>query len=274
MYPTLFGLVPTYSAFLALAIASGTVAALRSARTAGIGSDRLKRLAAVLVGAGVLALLGAKLNSVGARGSVEPLVWELGYGYRYPGGIIALALLLPVVRRISSPTLSLAETADMIAPAIGVAMAVTRLGCFLAGCCHGSVSSLPWALSFPAESYAWTEHVRRGLIRPDVSASLPVHPLQLYFALLSLALAFFLFWYRSRKAYNGRVFLLFLALDNTAKFLLEFWRDPRIPHLQWASLAIALLATAVLTAQVTIYGGRPRTERRDLPATGPSAAAA
>jgi len=44
------------------------------------------------------------------------------------GGVAALATLVPW---------PLGEKADLLAPAIGLAMIVVRLGCFFAGCCHG-----------------------------------------------------------------------------------------------------------------------------------------
>lgn len=89
-----------------------------------------------------------------------------------------------------------------------------RVGCFLAGCCWGDLAeeggrlavsidpgaarqilTLPWlagthwlpAVQFPAGSYAYQQHLVLGLLGAGSSASLPVHPTQLY-ELAALAL--------------------------------------------------------------------------------------
>ena len=40
--------------------------------------------------------------------------------------------------------------ADLAAPWIALGLALTRMGCFLNGCCFGKPSNLPWAVHFPA----------------------------------------------------------------------------------------------------------------------------
>lgn len=93
----------------------------------------------------------------------------------------------------ASPWRTLAVMADALAPSVGIGAAMVRLGCFLSGCCFGVRSELPWALRFPAHSPPWEPHLQAGWIGPGWPESLSVHPLQLYFILLSLlaaALAF------------------------------------------------------------------------------------
>src|SRR5689334_22892846 len=76
--------------------------------------------------------------------------------------------------------LALARFADLTAAPLGLALVLARLGCFLAGCDYGKVTALPWAIRFPPGSPAWHDHVTAGLLAADRSASLPVHPTQLY----------------------------------------------------------------------------------------------
>src|SRR6185503_13286134 len=100
--------------------------------------------------------------------------------------------------------LSLARFADLAAAPLGVALVFARLGCFLAGCDYGKVSSAPWAMRFPAGSPAWQHHVASGLIPPDRPESLPVHPTQLYEAALGAAIALLaLAAMRWRHAHRG-----------------------------------------------------------------------
>jgi phosphatidylglycerol:prolipoprotein diacylglycerol transferase len=52
-----------------------------------------------------------------------------------------------------------------------------------------------------------------------------LHPTQLYEALGSLVLFFFLNWKRRRKDFEGQIFSLFLVLYSVIRFLIEFLRD-------------------------------------------------
>jgi phosphatidylglycerol:prolipoprotein diacylglycerol transferase len=245
MWPSLFG-VPAHPVFLVLAIATGTATAVRCARSTGLTRDQLGGLWLVLVGAGVAGLLGAKLDSLLERGGAQPLVWELRHGYRYPGGMLAALLALLILAAFAGAGRWLGAIGDAVAPAAAVAMVVVRIGCFLAGCCHGTGSDLPWAVAFPAGSLAWTAQASQRLIRGDAPAALPVHPLQLYFALWSVGLGVFLLWLLPRRTYAGQVLLVYVALDNLMKGSLESLREPAVPHLQWMSLVIGAGAAGLL----------------------------
>ena len=81
------------------------------------------------------------------------------------GYLCGLGALAMVCRKHG---LSLARFGDLAAAPLGLALVFSRLGCFLAGCDYGKVTSLPWALRFPAGSPAWQDHVAAGLI-PSVA---------------------------------------------------------------------------------------------------------
>ncbi len=99
--------------------------------------------------------------------------------------------------------------ADRSTPMLGVSLALIRVGCFLAGCDHGQISSLPWAVRFPRGSAAWRDHVAQGLLPTTRDASLPVHPTQLYEAALGLAIGLAAWAYnrRAQRVGSGRVFV-------------------------------------------------------------------
>lgn len=245
MWPIVLG-IPARPLFFALAIGVGTAVTISRAGNHGF-STNVFRFALLLVVAGLLGLAGAKLDSLIERdGGFQSPLWELQRGYRYPGGMIAVLLLVPVFARFLGVGRSILALGDLAAPAAAIAMAVVRIGCFLAGCCHGTISTLPWAVSFPPESFAWTRHVSMRMIRADALTALPVHPLQLYFVVWSLGLACFLLWVTRHRTHEGQVLFAYVALDNLMKFALEYLRDPRVPHLQWLSLAIGAAAAGVL----------------------------
>jgi phosphatidylglycerol:prolipoprotein diacylglycerol transferase len=53
---------------------------------------------------------------------------------------------------------------DLIAPSMVLGLALGRVGCFLNGCCFGSVCDLPWAVHFPPKSPPYMDQVEKGLL--------------------------------------------------------------------------------------------------------------
>jgi phosphatidylglycerol:prolipoprotein diacylglycerol transferase len=57
------------------------------------------------------------------------------------------------------PALALA---DLMAPCMLLGLAFGRLGCLMNGCCYGGICNLPWAITFPPQSFAYLSQVERG----------------------------------------------------------------------------------------------------------------
>lgn len=259
MCPYLFGYLPTYPAFLAVAVGGAAAVATVVLRRNGVAPRACLRIL-MMLGAG--GLLGAKLYAVFEDDSSWWfLMSDPTHGYRYPGAVIGLAVVLVLFRQRLCRGGSLGALGDALMAAVGVGAALLRLGCFAAGCCFGAPSRLPWAVRFPAQSPAWIAQLRAGLITPSAPASLPVHPLQLYFMLLSLAAAALALRLEPRKAYEGQVVLAFLAVDQLGKFGLEYLRDEPLPGVQVASLAFGLAAAATLVI-VAVYPQSLRAQPR------------
>ena len=53
-------------------------------------------------------------------------------------------------------------TLDVMAPALMLGIAIGRIGCLMNGCCFGSLSTLPWAITFPEGSPAHAHQVMEG----------------------------------------------------------------------------------------------------------------
>ncbi|MDL5047150.1 prolipoprotein diacylglyceryl transferase [Oscillatoria amoena NRMC-F 0135] len=87
-----------------------------------------------------------------------------------------------------------------------------RVGCFMAGCCYG----LPTASSFGVT-----------FTNPACQAkplNTPLYPTQLMEAGFILLVMIFLLWIRARKQFYGQLFLLYLMLYATGRFVLEYFR--------------------------------------------------
>lgn len=113
---------------------------------------------------------------------------------------------------------------DAVAPALGVLVALGRLGCLFAGCCFGAPESSGWAVAYPRGTPAFAEHLQRGLIDRAAATSLPVRPVALVEALLGVVMIF-VGVKLARRARAGTAFLSVIAAYALGRLLLERWRD-------------------------------------------------
>ena len=132
------------------------------------------------------------------------------------------------------------ELLDAIVPAGLLALAIGRVGCFLAGCCHGRPTTLPWGVVFP------------GLGPPAR------HPLQLYSAVGDLLLCLLL---PRRARVPGAVARRGCIGFGCLRAALETLRDPATTDLipggwltlpQAAALLLALAAVSLRPREPSI----------------------
>lgn len=151
---------------------------------------------------------------------------------------------------------------DVFAMPVIVAISIQRLGCLLAGCCWGEVvmhdSAWGWAtMQFPAGSFAWEQQLAAGLITADAAVSLPVHPIQLYEAVLLVPLAVLLHRMGLHRYPAGSVALLAVASYALVRFGIEFLRADSLPivgELSLNQLLCLLLLLAAMTTAVRLIG--------------------
>jgi phosphatidylglycerol---prolipoprotein diacylglyceryl transferase len=111
------------------------------------------------------------------------------------------------------------KVADCVAPGLALAQGIARIGCFLAGCCWGTPTSLPIGVTFTSEQ----AHAITG-----VPLHVRLHPTQLYEAALVLLAIPFLLRLRKHKSFDGEVVLVYVLYYAVVRFFLEFFRgDPR-----------------------------------------------
>ena len=129
-----------------------------------------------------------------------------GSGFSSQGAILGAILVTLLFSKLSRVKLStLLDSAAF--PAI-VAYALARVGCFLAGDdCYGKPSDLPWAMSFP-DGVAKTHEL--------------VHPVPLYEALYSIAIAFLILRFEKTKQPPFHTFFVLFISWGICRFLVEF----------------------------------------------------
>lgn len=224
MFPKLLELGPltvySYGVLLAAAYLGGLQFALIRARQRGLDAARIMDLGIYII---VSALVGAKLllvlvdfdHFVQNPGDLMSLVRS--GGVFYGGLLLAVAVGLWYVRKHKLPTW---QVADVVAPGIAFGHVVGRFGCFLAGCCYGRPTDLPWGVMFT-----------NPLAAENVGTPLGVHlhPTQLYeagaeFIILVLLLAF----EGKGRPFPGRTFWGYMLVYGISRFIIEMFRgDPR-----------------------------------------------
>ncbi len=118
------------------------------------------------------------------------------------------------------------QIVDCASPSIAMGLFLTRIGCFLAGCCFGMRAPGFWGVTYPPGSPAFSLHFRQHLIDTAASSSLPVHPTQLYSSMAGLILAAAsLYFFLKKKQYHGQVFWLFILFYALFRLFIEWIRE-------------------------------------------------
>lgn len=160
-------------------------------------------------------------NPMGEILSRGGLVWYGGL----IGGVTAYYL------QVRARKLPIGVMYNATAPALAVAYAVGRLGCFLVGDDYGRYTTSGVGIAFPQGAPPSTAgNLRYQFGDTSIPASIPdsmvvtVHPTQLYEIGLALVM-FAILWKVGRKMVRpGYLFALFLGMYAVERFLIEFVR--------------------------------------------------
>ena len=112
--------------------------------------------------------------------------------------------------------------ADIIAPFLGIGIAIIRVGCFLYGCCFGKETNLPWGVRFPIGSPAHLYQLQHP--GGDLLFVHPVHPTQLYELAAGLIGSFLTIIVLRKKLPHGTAFLIFILWFTIFRWINSFFR--------------------------------------------------
>ena len=215
MYPILFRLGPITIRFYGVMVATAFLIAIylakAEAQRKGLGSQCIIDFASLAIVSGIV---GARLYYVISHidcftdNLLDIIkIWEGGLSFH--GGILAGFLTgIWFTRKRGIPFWKFADSA---APAIILAQAVGRVGCFLNGCCFGKETTVPWAVIFR---------------NPQSMAVLnvPLHPTQLYEMAGNLSIFLLLWRLRIKKMHDGYIFLLYAILYSVLRCAVGYFR--------------------------------------------------
>lgn len=237
MHPVLFQIgsmeIRSYFVIVCLAFLVAAWLAVRRASAMGLTAGQIAMLGSVALVAGVT---GARLGFLLDRWEdfrSDPArvfyLWDGGLGF-YAGAALGLPAVAWVLRLYGKPVLFIL---DRTIRYLVLAVAITRIGCFLNGCCAGSPTDLPWGMAFPRE-----------LIR--------LHPTPLYESAGMFGLFFLLKRLERRNLPSGVILFTAFLYYGLLRFGLEFIREDLQPALlgfsitQWISLGLIGWGTAKL----------------------------
>jgi len=204
VYPVLLEVqgfpIRSYGVALVLAFAVGIAVAYHRGRRAGLDGEGILDVCMVIL---VSSLAGSRLLYALTHPGLDR---ESGYGLvgmSMMGGVaLATVCALLFLWAKHMPVLA---TADVLAPSVALGEGITRIGCFLNGCCRGLPCTQPFCVRFPDASEA-------------------VHPTQLYTSIGAFAVAGLLFALARRKPRSGLVFSAFLIAVGAGRALVDLVR--------------------------------------------------
>ncbi len=215
MFPVLIKIGPltihTYGFMIASAFLLGLWLALRQAAREGLPKEKITDIGFYALFSGII---GSRIFFIATdwpHFAGHPLdmlkIWEGGLVF-YGGVIFALPTVLWYAKRHG---LALWQTVDVWAPSIAVGHALGRLGCFCAGCCYGTPTDLPWAVTFT---------------NPESLAILgvPLHPTQVYEAGAEFLNFGLLLLIRARKTFHGQIFWIYILNYAVIRAVVELFR--------------------------------------------------
>lgn len=177
-------------------------------------------------------ILGAKLYYLALHWQdlVEHPVRELTSrgGLVWYGGLIGG--VTAYYFQVKSRKLPFATMYDTTGPALALAYAVGRMGCFLVGDDYGIYTDSWVGIAFPEGSPPTTAGYLRSVGDAGVPANLPdsavvpVHPTQLYEVALALIMFAFLWKLGAKKLRPGQLFATWMGLYAVERFIIEFVR--------------------------------------------------
>lgn len=151
-----------------------------------------------------------------------------GGGFVFYGGLvfglIYILLISVFFKKLDSRSLV------FFLPPLALSHAVGRLGCFLAGCCFGKVSELPWAIQM------------HGSFR---------HPVQLYESLGLFLLSFILYKNIISNARSIKIINIYFIFYSLLRFLVEFFRGD-IVRGQYFNFSTSQIISIIILMLITI----------------------
>jgi len=215
MYPDLLTIgsftIHTYGVCIALGALLGITLISHEAKKQGYDQQQILDLTFYLL---VAAIIGSRifyiilnLNYYVHHPLEIVMIWRGGLVF-YGGFLLAFATCFLYLKKHHLPFW---KTCDLLVPGLAMGEFIGRFGCFFAGCCYGTPTDLPWAITFT---------------HPHSLAKLgvPLHPTQLYSSLKALFIFFILITFRRHRRGDGQLTWIYILFYAIGRLIIEHFR--------------------------------------------------
>lgn len=263
VHPRLFQfghlVIPTYGVLAALALATALFTCMLAARLLELDTAKVWNLAlAAFLAALVSAKLALTVTGWPNHGALA-LTLDLASAPRaiVPGILVGIVAGWIYGHHAALP---LRRTADALAPALAAAGSILWLARLEAGYAFGAISHGPLAIVFSDPHAA-----------PGVPLGVPLHPVQIYGAMIDFVWFILLFLFLRLPHRDGDVMGALLFLNGLSSFFLTFLRGD-----DWARIPLAgfLSGSQWVAIAMVLAGGALWLHRKTGPAAGDAAAGA
>jgi len=209
-----------YGLMLALSFLLGIMLSIHRAKKKNISPDQVMDLSVLII---ISAIVGSRLLYVIFHLDEFHGHWmdtfnpfqssgQIGIaGLTMLGGVIMCFITAAVY--LSVKKLSFLKFADVLIPAVGLGLFLTRIGCYLNGCCFGLPCEGSLCVTFPPDSAAG-----------NTFQGIPIVPTQLYSSVYGLIILVFLLKAEKWQKFDGFLLYWFLILYGFGRFTIDFFR--------------------------------------------------
>jgi len=221
MHPVLFEIpvfgglkIHSYGLMLAVGFLSGIIWIRFQSRREGLSVSKMTDLAFLMI---LTAIVGSRIVFIFVEWRyyvANPMavfrIWEGGLVFF--GGLIACLLVAWFYMRRHG--LSFWKVSDVFMPAVALGHGIGRMGCFLAGCCHGRT----------CDPHAWYAVVFPAGVGSLAPTGIGLYPTQLIEFVTEILTFLFLAWKSQKKAFDGQILLLYLIIYSILRIVIELFR--------------------------------------------------
>jgi len=204
----------TYGLCMALGFILAAVLSMRRGKKVGLLMEDVLIVAAFVLGFAVVCGNAVFIFVTYSFDQIMEFVSKgdfsfIGTGIVFYGGLIGGVLGALIGIRVAGCKFSVVEYA--VVPFIPLGHAIGRIGCVMAGCCHGFEYSGPLAIYYPASVLG---------LSPE-QGYFPVQPLE---TVVNIAICAFLLIFGRKQRPKGMVLFAYLGVYAVARFFLEMLR--------------------------------------------------
>ncbi len=245
MYPELFHLggltIYSYGFFILLGVIAAYWYFFKSTKKYGLNSEQVSELflwciASVFIGGKVFFFFEKPAYYIQ---HFDSFMNSLGSGFVFYGSFLATVPTL--IWWFRKKQLPVWEMFDHVGIAGALVHGFGKLGCFMAGCCHGIACKTGWGVVFSDPN------------TKAEPANVPLYPVQLWDAAIIFTAVAVMLFVQKRKQFTGQVFLLYGIIYAIGRFLTENYRGDEARGFVLNGLLSHSQAIALVVLLVCVY---------------------